>query len=159
MNNPEIKTRIVRKSCLLDFAIAHVVIYKCNFNNKILTITNIDGTTYDLLIFNDNDVEENPTNLQQSYKVFNHILNITLQEPITNDVNKTLTIYINFENTNIEQLNKQIYNTYDDGVGTFHPIEQFNIGINGSIIEIINKYNSYLTDENSAITLTMRNIQ
>lgn len=135
------------------------IIYKCNFNNKILTITNIDGTTYDLLIFNDNDVEENPTNLQQSYKVFNHILNITLQEPITNDVNKTLTIYINFENTNIEQLNKQIYNTYNDGVGTFHPIEQFNIGTNGSIIEIINKYNSYLTDENSPITLTMQNIQ
>lgn len=127
--------------------ISYNINYVCNSNNYILEIAD-----YVLFLFNDNSItsEYDTSDIKLTYKVFNYQLNITV---CIDDINHQITVYVNFENDNINNLNNsfdELYTTnylYNMGIGTFNEIyEQLlnllnvdNIDIDNDIYnEIIN---------------------
>lgn len=106
--------------------------YICNNNNKILDIQD-----YKLLIFNDNHINtSNRTNLYNKFTLINYQLNITL---VLNTSSNENIIYVNFENTNIDTLNKQLPENPN----------------NGSLYQILNMFNDIYTNQT---TTTITNI-
>ena len=109
-------------------------------NNRIISI-NKNDIIYNLLVFNDKIVtKENIDQLFNKYHVINYQLNITLV--FDSESNK---VYINFENNNIDTLNKTIEdNRPEDNASLSKILNRFNQMITGVIpmtFNIINDYN------------------
>ena len=143
--------------------------YICNSNNllQINIGTQLRPNIYYLLVFNDqtSDLLKLSKNTKNSYHIINHKLNITAH---INTNSKTINIYINFENDNIDNLNKSIsldyslsYNngigrydvTYNTSIGTMDIIGPDNVtsddfDINPlSLHYIINAFNRYISND------------
>ena len=124
---------------------------KYKYNSYILKLKISNTSNLSLLLFNDNTISTNDINFESGLlEIFNYNLNVSVN---INSTNKTIIIYVNFENDNIDKLNylpinQSYYISQSDDygfIGYWTNLDN-NIIPSWTLDEIIYKYN--ITENN-----------